>query len=99
MEKIKRTPNTILDIGCRGKGEGDKKGTVVSEALMEVVEKPLAKILTEMEKTGALLDVGYLKKLSEEKHKELNGLEKKYGNWPAGISTSIHPSKWARFCL
>ena len=30
-----------------------------------------------MEKTGALLDVGYLKKLSEEKHKELNGLEKK----------------------
>ena len=63
MEKIKRTPNTILDIGCRGKGEGDKKGTVVSEALMEVVEKPLAKILTEMEKTGALLDVGYLKKI------------------------------------
>ena len=44
---------------------------------MEVVEKPLAKILTEMEKTGALLDAGYLKKLSEEKHKELNGLEKK----------------------
>ena len=43
MEKIKRTSNTILDIGCRGKCEGDKKGTVVSEALMEAVEKPLAK--------------------------------------------------------
>ena len=44
---------------------------------METVEKPLAKILTEMEKTGALLDVGYLKNLSEEKHRELESLEKK----------------------
>ena len=44
---------------------------------MKEVEKPLANILAEMEKTGVLLDVGYLKKLSEEKHKELKGLEKK----------------------
>ena len=54
-----------------------KTGTVVSEALMETVEKPLAKILTEMERTGALLDVGYLKNLSEEKHREMESLEKK----------------------
>ena len=74
-KKEHQTPSSTSDV--EGKAKGIKKGTVVSEALMEVVEKPLAKILTEMEKTGALLDVGYLKKLSEEKHKELNGLEKK----------------------
>ena len=61
--------------------------------------KTIGKILTEMEKTGALLDVGYLKNLSEEKHRELENLEKKSGNWQAGNSTSIHPSKWGRFCL
>ena len=44
---------------------------------MNKVEKPLEKILTEMENRGVLLDVEYLKTLSEEKHKELNELEKK----------------------
>ena len=54
-----------------------KTGTIVSEILMEMVEKPLVKILAEMENRGALIDMKYLKKLSEEKHKELESLEKK----------------------
>ena len=60
--------------------EEDKKtknSAVVCEQLMNKVEKPLEKILTEMENRGVLLDVEYLKTLSEEKHKELNELEKK----------------------
>jgi len=55
----------------------EKTGTVVSDQLMNKVEKPLEKILAEMENKGALIDADYLKKLSEEKHKELDGLEKK----------------------
>ena len=54
-----------------------KTGTIVSKILMEMVEKPLVKILAEMENRGALIDMKYLKKLSEEKHKELESLEKK----------------------
>ena len=60
--------------------EEDKKtknSAVVCEQLMNKVEKPVEKILTEMENRGVLLDVEYLKTLSEEKHKELNELEKK----------------------
>lgn len=49
----------------------------ISDTLKKLVEEPLVKILSNMEKTGVLLDVGYLKNLSEEKHKELDGLEKK----------------------
>ena len=54
-----------------------KTGATVPDNLMSKVEKPLEKILAEMENRGVLLDAGYLKKLSEEKHKELNRLEKK----------------------
>ena len=53
-----------------------KAGTIISEILMEMVEKPLEKILVEMENRGVRLNADYLKKLSEEKHKELNILEK-----------------------
>lgn len=48
----------------------------IPEKLYRETEKPLEKILAEMEKIGILLDVGYLKKLSKESHKELDGLEK-----------------------
>jgi len=54
-----------------------KTKTIISDQIMNNIEKPLIKILSEMENRGALLDVNYLKKLSEEKHKELNELEKK----------------------
>src|SRR3989339_415802 len=54
-----------------------KTKTIVSDQIMDNIEKPLIKILSEMENRGVLLDVNYLKKLSEEKHKELNELEKK----------------------
>ena len=54
-----------------------KTGATVPDNLMSKVEKQLEKILAEMENRGVLLDAGYLKKLSEEKHKELNRLEKK----------------------
>ncbi len=54
-----------------------KSGTIISERFMDMVEKPLEKILSEMENKGALIDVEYLIKLSEEKHKELSELEKK----------------------
>jgi len=54
-----------------------KNNTVVPEKLRKEVEEPLAKILTAMEQRGILLDVNYLKKLSVEKHKELDGLQKK----------------------
>src|SRR3989338_6875200 len=57
--------------------EEKKSKTEISEMLRVKVEEPLAKILAEMENKGALIDVDYLKNLSEEKHKELNGLEKK----------------------
>ena len=67
-EKIKKETN---------KETKTKTGTVISEVLMKIVEKPLEKILIEMEQRGILLDVDYLKKLSEEKHKELDILEKK----------------------
>lgn len=55
----------------------NKSGTEATPNLMKFVEEPLVKILSEMEKTGVLLNAEYLKNLSEEKHKELNGLEKK----------------------
>src|SRR3989344_1015420 len=54
-----------------------KTKTIVSDQIMNNIEKPLIKILSEMENHGALIDVAHLKKLSEEKHKELNELEKK----------------------
>ena len=57
--------------------EDKKSKTEISEMLRVKVEEPLAKILAGMENKGALIDVDYLKNLSEEKHKELNGLEKK----------------------
>ena len=60
-----------------GKEIKTNSGTVAPEALMEAVEKPLAKILAEMEQKGVLLGVGYLKNLSEGKHKELELLKKK----------------------
>ena len=59
------------------RGFFNKSGTEVPPNLMKLVEEPLVKILSAMEKTGVLLDVRYLKNLSEEKHKELNELEKK----------------------
>ena len=49
----------------------------VPEKLFKEVEQPLAEIISEMEKTGILLDVAYLKKLSKEYHAELEKLEKK----------------------
>lgn len=49
----------------------------VPEKLFKEVELPLAKIISEMEKTGILLDIAYLKKLSKEYHAELEKLEKK----------------------
>src|SRR3990167_4507282 len=57
--------------------EDKKSKTEISEMLRVKIEEPLGKILAGMEKKGALIDADYLKKLSEEKHKELNGLEKK----------------------
>jgi len=56
--------------------EDKKSKTEISEMLRVKIEEPLGKILAGMEKKGALIDVKYLKKLSEEKHKELNILEK-----------------------
>jgi len=49
----------------------------VPEKLFKEVEQPLAKIISEMEKVGILLDIAYLKKLSKEYHAELEKLEKK----------------------
>ena len=56
--------------------EDKKPKTEIPETLRVKIEEPLAKILVDMEKTGVLLDVKYLKKISEEKHKELESLEK-----------------------
>src|SRR3989344_8288582 len=47
-----------------------KTKTIISDQIMNNIEKPLIKILSEMENRGALIDVAHLKKLSEEKHKE-----------------------------
>ncbi|MCK6462662.1 MAG: DNA polymerase [Candidatus Pacebacteria bacterium] len=66
--------------------------TEVPEKLQKEIEKPLEKILTEMEKAGVLLDVDYLKKLSEEKHKELDELQKKIWNL-AGEEFNINSPK------
>lgn len=64
----------------------------LSDPLKKLVEEPLVKILSDMEKIGVLLDVGYLKNLSEEKHKELEGLEKKI--WKlAGMEFNINSPK------
>lgn len=72
-----------LDGENKKKDENEKKinkevktGTIIPEILMKNVENPLTRILSEMEKKGVLLDVNYLKKLSQEKHKELKNLEK-----------------------
>ena len=50
-------------------------------------------------KTGVLLDVKYLKKISEEKHKRLESLEKNI--WKlAGQEFNINsPKQMGRFCL
>src|SRR3989338_1407884 len=72
--------------------EEKKSKTEISEMLRVKVEEPLAKILAEMENKGALIDVDYLKNLSEKKHKELNGLEKK--RWKlAGEEFNINSPK------
>ena len=73
-------------------GAFNKSGTEASSNLMKFVEEPLTEILSAMEKTGVLLDVRYLKNLSEEKHKELNELEKKI--WElAGVEFNINSPK------
>ncbi len=72
--------------------EDKKSKTEISEMLRVKTEEPLAKIITEMEKKGALIDADYLKKLSEEKHKELKSLEKKI--WEsAGAEFNINSPK------
>jgi len=77
-EKKEQPQKEKLPTGFQAKVIEDKKSkTEISEILRKRIEEPLAKILAEMEKKGALIDTDYLKNLSEEKHKELNGLEKK----------------------
>lgn len=62
--------------------KNQEAGTMVNnseipEKLREKVEKPLEKILKDMEETGVLVDVGYLNSLSKEYHNKLDSLEKK----------------------
>ena len=72
---IARLPNNELTADKEEKGASVPK-TEIPEKLYKEVELPLSKILKEMEEKGILLDINYLKKLSEESHKELDALEK-----------------------
>ncbi len=47
------------------------------ESVFNDIEKPLIPIVEKMEKRGVKIDVAYLKKLSDEYHKELSAYEKK----------------------
>ena len=47
------------------------------EFVLEKIEKPLIPVIQKMNKTGILLDIDYLKKLSKKYHKELDILSKK----------------------
>lgn len=47
------------------------------ESVFNNIEKPLIPIIEKMERRGVKIDVAYLKKLSEDYHKELNIFEKK----------------------
>ncbi len=67
------------------------KGTV-PDKLFKEVELPLAKILSEMQERGILLDIPYLAKLSKEYHKELSRLEKKIWSL-AGKNFNINSPK------
>lgn len=52
------------------------------EELFKDIEQPLTKVLEEMQNTGVLVDVDYLKKLSKEYHEKLKNLEAKI--WDMG---------------
>ena len=68
--KEKEAPKPENSLFERFKGQ-------VPEKLFNEIEQPLAGIISEMEKTGILLDIAYLKKLSKDYHGELEKLEKK----------------------
>lgn len=56
------------------------------------IEIPIISIINEMEKTGIQVDVGYLKKISEEYHKNLQQIEKNI--WQsAGVEFNINSPK------
>ena len=56
------------------------------------IEIPIISIINEMEKTGIQVDVGYLKKISEEYHKDLQQIEKNI--WQsAGVEFNINSPK------
>ena len=58
----------------------------------ENIEQPIAPIIDKMEKEGILVDVSYLKKISEEYHKDLEVIEKNI--WKiAGVEFNINSPK------
>ncbi len=58
----------------------------------EDIEIPIISIIDNMEENGILIDVKYLKKLSEEYHKELSKIEKKIWDY-AGVEFNINSPK------
>lgn len=58
----------------------------------ENIECPIIPIIAEMEKNGVLIDQSYLKKISEEYHKDLKEIEKKIFEY-AGVSFNVNSPK------
>ncbi|RJQ32032.1 hypothetical protein C4572_01685 [Candidatus Parcubacteria bacterium] len=77
-----KTEEKKEEVKIKEKGDQEDKivpkgRTEVSPSLDEMIERPLAKVLREMEERGVLIGVDYLKRLSKEKQAELKTLEKR----------------------
>jgi DNA polymerase I len=77
----------------------DARGVILNDIkknkldyVYENIELPIIPIVSKMEKTGILLDIVYLKKLSEEYHKSLSILEKKIFDF-AGRTFNVNSPK------
>lgn len=60
--------------------------------IYENIETPIIPIIDEMEHNGILIDKNYLKKISEEYHKDLSNLEKEIWNY-AGVEFNVNSPK------
>jgi len=95
------TDPSIEDVmNYKGAGSIDKALNILEEDIKKEeldyvynnIEIPIVPIIDEMEKNGILIDKDYLKKLSEEYHKELNIIENNIWR-EAGVEFNINSPK------
>lgn len=102
-ERTNATANDIIDYG-RARFDTDDFSKIKKELLSEVnknkklkyvyeqIEQPLQSVIDKMNSTGIKIDVGYLKQLSVQMHKELDELNKNIYR-EAGVEFNINSPK------